>query len=772
MKGYIHCFIWIMGIFFLGDLQAQDNKRKPVIQKDKKITSGKNRFLKIGGQKRGTIGAGKKLSNGGVFTPKGNIHALFVFVGIKDSIDAKAGKITFNDQAYKNWNIQEGQELPEYIDSSTGRNDLIYERNEFFLEKEEGNRGISEYYYQMSLGKFRFTGEVLKDPKTKKPVRIDIATKGSQSIQELTYKVMDEMYRRFPNFDWTKFDKRTNYSNYKYENTLTKPDGKPDCIVFIYRSHNGMKHQVFPSHRSGWGGGIATSYLSGYNSPWPGVSFDNAGYTSSNESAKDIEELRSFFLHEMSHKIFSAPHYNGANGEIGDYFFYPSNAYGMMNTSSILNTAANGWERWACGWIDLEDANHQNSAIVSDEQLMGKHEFYLDDFVETGNVIRIKIPYTENQYLWIENHQKESTFDEGLHAGEVLSKGGEKIPYSEKGVYMYVERISERLTDLPRYGKRSDSNGIKLLHAAGNWDYNVDSIGSKDWGNFHNNPIYVFTRDRQNSIGGTNPFMRYLYDFPSKPTSPSSKDGVMKYKNTVHGGYIESVDILKESNGVDTNMLYANFAGRNKEANTTFQRRSPLFQVGDELSLSSTTCLVNMRRYNSKKGLQSAFIPNGITVKIMDGEKRGRVKVSVQFGDFEIRKHTRWAGRISVKPNYMDSLQSSLILAKRVRLLIDKSGTPNSHLKTENNDFIEETNLQLEENAIFVLEEKSKLVIKDNSRLILRKNAKLILKNKAQIVLLDNAQIILEDGAEILFEKGGKIRFKGTAKQIENYIEQ
>ncbi len=754
-------FLVIM-IFSFCDLNAQEDKKKRIIASDKKA-----RLNRLHGN-RSSNGPKQFLPYGGLFTPKGNIHALFIFVGIEDTIQTSNGEVIFNHQNYANWNILNGQSLPNYIDPETGGNGLFYSsESEFSKERNKDNRGISEYFYQMSLGQFRFTGEVLKDPESKKPVRIDIKPKASQSIRELTYLAMDEFYRRFPNFDWARFDQRQNYPNYKFDNSSTEPDGKPDCIVFIYRSHKGMKQQVFDGYRIGWGGGIATSYLSGYKSKWPGISFDNAGYTSSNESAKDVEQLRSFFLHEVGHKLYAAPHYNGANGEIGDYFFFPSNAYGMMNTSGLLNTAANGWERWVCGWIDIEDAVGKSSDLNEDFELKGTHTFFLDDFVSTGQAVRIKIPFTENQYLWIENHQNKSTFDEGLSAGKVLSRGGEQVPYAEKGVYMYVERISGELTTIPRYGKRSDSNGLKLLHADGNWDYTFDNKGTKDWGDYYNNPIYIFKRLRENPIGGINPFMRYLDDFSSIPFKVNSKDGKMKYKNTVHGGYIESVSILKEAKGDDSFMLYSNFGGRNKEAIEIFKRRSPFFQSGDEVSLSGQVCLVNLRRYNSKKGEQSPFIPNGVTIKVLDDSVEGRVEICIEFGDFEIREDKRWTGNIAIQKNYIDSMLPGLILAKGKCLLIDKSGTPNRHLITENKDFISESKFQLDENVIFVLEGDSKLILKDNSRFVLHKNAKLILKKGAKIIIYDSAKILIETGAEIIYEKGAKLIFKGEASQIE-----
>ncbi len=768
---YIIKQIWIL--IFLSSLSisyGQLNPKKKIKNDNRKLRPIKKVKSDFEGFKQGSLSRipdEKWLPYGGVFTPKGHIHALFIFVGIDEEIESDNGNSYFNQQHYANWNIEKGEILPNYIDPLTGRNNLVYEDTlEFVKSGHEKNRGISEYYYQMSLGEFKFTGEVLKDPNTNQPIRIDIRPRAAQSIQELSYSVMDEMYALFPDFDWTKFDQRKNFPNYKQDNSLTGPDGKPDCVVLIYRSHNGMKHQVFNTYRPGWGGGIATSYLSRYESKWEGVSFDNAGYTSSNESAKDIEQLRSFFLHEIGHKLYSAPHYNGANGEIGDYFFYPSNAYGMMNTSSILNSAANGWERWVCGWIDLEDATGKSSDLNEPEELKGQYQFYLEDFVSSGNVIRLKIPNTKDQYLWIENHLNKSTFDESLEPGKKLSKNGELVPFAEKGIYMYIERISSDLSILPRYGRRSDSNGLKLLHADGNWDYDRELTGTKDWGNYHNNPIFTFTRKQRNPIGGTNPFMRYLDDFPSIPSDISSKDGKMKYKNSVHGGYIESVDILQESDWENAYMIYGNFAGRNKEAKEMMNRRNPFFQPGDELSLSSENSLVNLRKYDDKKGIQGPFIPSGLTVRVLEKDANGRVEIQINFADFEIRENNLWTGNITIQPHYLDALKPGLILAEKTTLIVGKSGTANTHLQTEAGDFINESMTELAENSSVELMNRAKWIFKDGSTLVLRKSSTIRLNENAKIYIQDKSKIILEKGARIIYGNGAEIKFEGEQSEI------
>ncbi|MGB0427631.1 MAG: hypothetical protein ACPGEC_01730, partial [Flavobacteriales bacterium] len=628
------------------------------------------------------------------------------------------------------------------INPETGESQLFYQSlDEFGKPFEVGN--FSYFYDKSSLGKFKFTAECLKDPSTKKPVRIDIDPRGLRSQYEVNKAAMDEVYRRFPNFDWMPFDQRQNQPRYQKDCSIFEPDGKPDCIIFVVRSHLGMPVQVFKRRQSGWGGGIASSHLSSYKSPFEGIRFDNSGFTTSNESAKKPNTYQGLFLHEIAHKLYEAPHYCGANGEIGGYFFMQNAAYGMMNTGNRMNALANGWERWFLGWIDL-DSNQSDQSI--DYIADSTYSFELEDFATAGQAIRLPIPYYPDQYLWIENHQHPSPIERGDYQGKKLSKNGELVPEPEGGIYAYIEGISGSRYQLPRYGNDKQSNAFKLLHAGGNWDYSWTEP-SKSWSNYYNNPVVIFKKEQENPLAGTNPFLSIPGDYPKKWKKGAESDGEFTYSSSIHGAKFEAITFLKQRNDTDTAMVYAQTGGRNAES-IALGNRNAFFEIGDEISLSGIVSVAGLQGYNKQAGALDPLRLNGMQVRF---EQVSPTKISVilRYNDLYLRKDKRWCGSANIYPNYFDNQRPALRVCKGVNLTLDRSGTINTHKKQENNSFIAESVFRLQPRAVLKLDSKSTLIIKNNTTLIIEAGAKLILEAKARITLESGGQLIIEEGAVV-----------------------
>lgn len=695
------------------------------------------------------------LPNGGLFTPKGDIKALVIFVGFSHNVFHKGDSIPFNHQRYDNWDISNGQDLPPYVDQTTGKMKIFHESKLDFSET-DNPYNISDYYKEMSLGKLNFMAECFKDPKTGKPVRIDINPSGKKSIAEFNKAVIDKIHHTYQDFDWFSYDTRENYPNYRRSTAKTRADGKPDCIIFVYRNHNGMPQQIFKKGRIGWGGGVATSYLSGYKSPWESVNFDNMGFTLSDESGKSGDSFMAMFLHEIAHKLYNSPHYNGANGTIGNYFFYPDVSYGMMNSTNFTNVTANGWERWILGWINLDKQNlDKNTSIDSIDHL--EHSFILRDFVTTGDAIRLPIPFYPETYLWIENHQNISVMERNLFGGKVLSKTGDPVPKLSKGVYAYIERISPHRNFLPSYGNRYQSNSIRFMHADGNWDYTYTGV-SRSWKTYFNNPIVTLNKTRRNPFSGTNPFMRFIDDYPKGWNIKNEPDGKIKYKSSVHGGYLESVPFILQSRKENTVAVYGFSGGYSEASKSILKNHSPFFQDNEELSMSSGHPIFGLVNYNRKNAELEHIKLNGMHVDFKHIDENAYL-VTVRYNDFNIKKDIRLAGRLQIKPNYLDSLDYSMVVHSDVEVTIDKSGIANTH-KPIDNGFIRPTEVILERGAKLLLKSESTIQIKDNSKLILEKGSYLKMDSDTRIIVGKNAQLIIKEGANIKKGRKAKIIYK------------
>jgi len=706
------------------------------------------------------IGAGP---NGQVFTPKGNLKVLTIFAGFND--DASGG-VFDEDQALSGWGNPTHPNNPTPILAipttlMTDPDKWMYdELNEFG----NGVYNLSEFYSEMSMDSFKMYGDILKDPVSNQFVRIDIDPTGTSSWYGRNTKVMNRMQQLYPNFDWSSYDSRTNKPDFQYNNSdpiLSPPDFKPDYVVIIYRYNRrwGSQPVLGMQNWTGSGGAYASlNGLSGIN--YNGYTFDGAGFTMPSGSDMPTGKLP-LFVHELAHVLYSCPHQSGVNGTIGNHFSVPSTGWGMMTNTIKINFTANAWERWLLGWIDLT-AGADNTDIQTAVDLAPTNGIYtLGDFVRTGDVIRIKIPNSTDQFLWLENHQGLSIFDVKPWEGNDLSPNGELIPPMSKGLYMYKEAIHADRNNVST-GMVYDLNkvnGIKLLNANGNFDYQRSQFAIKDPSWYWNNAVYNFKRAGENQIEGTSNYQNYIDDYPSLDTSGALNDAIT-YSGNFNGGQSESRPIIRENNGINNVMTYAHIGGVNTEATTQLGRRTDVFITSDEVSLSGIVPAFNYPYYNFGTAQKGTYVINGLSVKVLsENAATGEVTVQVRFDDYEVRNNKRWSGYLSLPPNPNGSSLYALNINSGATLGITKAGSANRHtlnvLNTPN-DFINNTVFTCETGAYIHLEQNANIGIGGNSKFILKSGSKIELEAGAEL-LIHRGELIIEDGAEIILHNGAKI---------------
>ena len=361
---------------------------------------------------------------GNVTTPKGNFHAIIVFVQFENNQNDNVPGWTYN--SFPSWASNE--ELFN-VDPNTIGN----------------KNNLSKWYDDMSMGQFKFTAEVF-------PNLVTVNSSGQSSIATTV---------PFTQADWARFDNRTNLPNYAFDNTDIvnyPPDGKLDYVIFVYRQ------------RGSTGGGAAipggTNFgLSAESNPFlieDGFTFTKIGTTS-------IRIIQNLFIHEFGHNLFNANHFGSANNVVGKRFFTSSMWATATTTGSRIFNTMNAWERWYLGWAeikyDIKDVN--DNGVYS-----------IKDFVTSGDAIRVKIP-NESQYLWIEYHQKLNTdFD---NYGFLNNASG-PVTSPTPGVYMYIEDVNDDRA-VPLVDDFQKPNRLKPLHAHGHFDYKIsdNSIIAPEW---------------------------------------------------------------------------------------------------------------------------------------------------------------------------------------------------------------------------------------------------------------------------------------------------
>lgn len=659
---------------------------------------------------------------GGVFTPKGTLRVLLVFVSYKDKSKANPA-FENNKNKLPEWDYSKNRGLPEFVNAETGDcPSYIFNRaSDFEKELDKVDFNFSKEFYLMSNGKFKLIGEVFKDA-SGKPTVVEVDPTGGYSWTDMNGRAVKEMQRLNPKVDLSRFDQRKNRPNFKFDNTDTtihKPDKIIDFVVFVHRYNKGWRQQPKASMRSwiGSGGGFAstgilpTNTLNGYRFA--------EGFTMTYRSG--------VFIHELAHVLFNAPHIMGVNNVVGEYFYLMSAGWGIMAPISIFH-GFNAWERWYTGFLEPV-------ADIKNEQDLDKGDtFVLRDYFTTGDAMRVEIPFSGGQHLWLENHAKKHPLDEHPWAGGSVIKG-EKIPGTAKGVYAYVEAVEgSRHTIFSALSNRA--NGVKVLHAGGNYDYELDE-SIPDVKNAWGGMMKHFRRLDENPISGINNFYRFPYD--------ENKDGIIKIDQNYNASKTEaSVSIFREEVAPDSFAnMYGSFGVYMPERAAGYV--GPVaFRNGDYLDVSSNPMPLNYPKYSLKEKALAPYVLNGLALKFAQEEGSDDMKVTVRFKQVQLCQKRRWTGNI-VLPNITEDDRADLVIANCTPLLIDRGQTANTHVQRADGGFVLPTIFTVKKGATLHLKAKAKLILNEDSKLVFEEGAKLIMDKKAQIIVRPNATLSLNN---------------------------
>jgi hypothetical protein len=639
---------------------------------------------------------------GNPFTPKGDLRALIICAGFGPNYD---------NQYVNGWDNH-----PDSIPSILKDGSLFYSNTSQFTSNPPASaiENVSAYYYAMSRGQFRFMVDVY-------PKRINI-TPGLEGWSGAAKKVIDQMKTENPSFNWSPYDKRQNNPSYQSDNSINpQPDMKPDYVIIIYRYTNSFQNKPYTLNPPG------NAYASidlGNADSYNGYTFNNkCGYT------QFIGGSYYFllFIHEVAHTLYNAPHVSGANTVMGNYF-YVEKGWSQMYQDYLPFVSSNAWERWYLDWIDGIKASGVNADIQSASDLKTTGEYILRDFITTGDAVRIKIPNgaNGNQYLWLENHQGVSIFD---NQARLKDGCGNNFPASPRGIVAYIESINDNKNNTSIF--TAGANGIKYLHAAGNFDYTYDT--PPEYSCWYDNQVYNLHRTA-NPISGQSGAQAIKSDFNNnnKIDLDNDPDGVSSLAKTDN----------KENLKRDGIFVYDNVNGERAYA------------AGGKLSMSSNPCLINRPKYISNSDKMGVYYLNGISVSVLNYYSDGRARIKIQYNDVNITNDTRYAGTIHL-PDITEDANPDIIIMQGCTLRIDKSGTPNKSIKTSAGDFINPTEFRCLSNSFFKQSVNSKVYVENGSSLIIENGAKYEVNN--------NAELVIKSGSNLTIKSGGILTLKDSA---------
>ena len=642
------------------------------------------------------VHAQRNAAFGDVHTPKGDLHMLVIFIRYDNANLMRASKSWLDETA-------EGV-LP---DMAKGDVNALFHKDPESLSEARNVFNISDFYYTMSGGRFRITADIFP---VQVPVKYVSERRGNffRRQGQMNQAAINWIAENYPDFNWGKYDNRTNMPKYRFDNSESPPDSVLDYVIFMHRAPGS----------TGMG---ASSNLKIPHSPYKILN----GHTGIRSYA-DPEHNWEYFKHEFAHNLYSCPHYLGANGADGDKY-YTQKGWGLMAAWHSPFFTANAWESWWLGWLEPQEIKEDG-------------RYRIKDFVTGRDAIRIRIPGTSD-YLWIENHQKIDQWDDKIF----FKDSTKNEPQSAKGIYMYVvakpgsDKASPRLNPF----NRKHANLIKMLNAEGNFDYHAtgDSLHT---GYFL---CPLVENGRPNPVAGQNAFQFIRVDY-----NRDDKIRVgMAHGNSDKGGG-EQQDIWTEvRNGKAVYSLSS--TGNEDDA----------FQTGDWVGLSGSQPIVNYPIYRKDQQKLNPYVLSGIQVRVLDQEADGSYMLDIQLDNWTFNNEQRWSGNILI-PSGQDSPE--LILDKGADLLIDLSGTSErTSLHPLTGTFANPTYVALDsgraliirDNARLTIDAFSELNLHPYSKIVIEKGGRLNVATGGKLSCQDQGQIVIEKGGKLLIEKGGTL---------------
>lgn len=305
-----------------------------------------------------------------------------------------------------------------------------------------GSFVLSDYWKTMSLGNYDVIGDVYQNVVTLRSE--SWYESNNKNFQDTNLDVLDSINGKidFKKYDNWGFDSGTSSFFFSPRNA----DGYLDMMYIIYRK---------PGIWFGRWGGIA---VLGNNFTY--VTHDSTiidgnwlGHKSSGITIRDgagVHPLKNIGLlaHELGHYLYGSGHTMLSGLMVGDP--YPT---------SGGTFALSGWERERLGYSAYTTPDQDNFTVT------------LQDFVTTGQVLKIPVPGSSNKYFVVENHQRLSKYDQIMQGGQ-LQGTLDTTTTLGKGIYVWLIKNANNFPP---------TVDVKTANGNWNWTYVGDYYAGPGW---------------------------------------------------------------------------------------------------------------------------------------------------------------------------------------------------------------------------------------------------------------------------------------------------
>lgn len=528
---------------------------------------------------------------------------------------------------------------------------------------------------------------------------------------------------------------------------------KFDCIVVIWR--NRIKNEKLMNN-SGYVGDTNMD-LFGY-----GMDFCiNVG---------TFERIPTAIIrHEYAHGLLGGNNFHTAGGgEQFDYFIPFTGGWGMLGLSGSSLQCCNGWDRQRLGWKSASNT-YDISARAADgiTEVSGDIDFntgngiyVLRDFLTTGDALRIKLPFIDEEreyqeWIWLENHAGRHYNNSGFDVWH-YELDYDCIDSFPGGLMAYIQidkniRVSDDCNDVyggfGGYTRPLVANGFYERSYESNSTYN-DCV---QWGE-----TQAFTKNQPNPLTGGGDEEKYAYN--------CNNDEVLTYDDQMNN-FVEKIG---------NNYHYHLYAmGKNSHI---FNLDS-INKIGISTNPSTAT-MINMVSYNEpyldNKNLRVNYL-NGISIEIIEeNTTNGTIKVRICFDDIDIENNVRWCSD-SIVLNETPTLSGYSLNVKQGKTITLDQGLTATRMSdpiTFNGQkiFASPTTFTIQPAVRIHIDTTAKIVLENSSKLHLRENSECVIEDNEYIEVKCGTIFQLDDCASLVINGRGRlVADSGAILRVSNH---
>ncbi len=589
------------------------------------------------------------------------------------------------------------------------------------MEGEEPRGIITRYYYQASFGRYIVLGDHYP-----RIVSIDFKEASRRGIDQVLQRITDPGTGDI----LTAHGYSVNDGDFDFITTgrtgmpkKTEPDSLMDMVMVIWRVNSKMTKDLSAGYCVPGIKMFAMGSMRGMNSY---SSFVDKNYT-----------RYTIIRHEFSHLLLGGNNFHTGGAGAGTKTFMPeAGGYAMLSSYLRSSPVYCAFDRRRLGWkhpgnrFQISARNSRDGSEINADLSYGQafphgsDEFVIRDFVETGDAIRIELPYLRNrseniksQWLWLENHQR-------------LPGNLDHDKASRRGLYAYIQVGKEILSGPGTY--RGLCNYTWPVSAFGNYDFRISEKTGE----------CSVTEAFSNPFTGYNNLIYGAYDLEEKDGVIIRNELFLAKRMKVNGRYPDTADF-----NYPTYPLFG----------TSFDA----FRPGDKIGLSRNPAAVPVLTYRTSSSPRArpttpldsdnrTIHLNGISVEFLEQRADGSIKLRIRWDDTRIDRDVRWCGDIR--------LYEELELERGIDIMLDRGLTPTRPMNPVRIRgeyvFSDPTTFTVNRGAGIRMDKGSRLIVRNNSSLVLEPGSRIDLEKRAKIVIADSSRLIVHPGTRI----GGKGR--------------